>query len=158
MSTTYRPAVTAKKIGDELIGKHHPDLVTAGVHIEYVFRSDTAKSKGKDVWGKARKVSGLNAYLAGDAAEGDEVEDFFVIELSEPVWGDLNDAGRRALVDHELSHCRIVWDDEGEMDGIAIASHDVEEFAAVIERHGLWRPDVEHFVQRAAGQLSLLDQ
>ena len=36
-----------------------------------------------------------------------------------------------------------------------IVGHDLEEFAAVVARHGLWRREVEAFCQAAAPQLAL---
>ena len=155
---TYRPAPAVQRIADELIPKHHDHLV--GQHIEYVFRDKHATSNGKEVWGKARKITGLNAYLAGDTAEGDEVEDFFVVEIAEDVWALLEPAQRRALVDHELAHCTVDVDEvTGDIEGISLVGHDLEEFKAIVERHGLWRPDISDFLRAArdADQLTLLD-
>ena len=145
MATTFRPAPAVERIARDLIAKHHKDLVD--VRIEYVFRSETAKSRGKEVWGQARKISGLNAYLSqedgpSEAASGDV--DYFVIEISEPVWVILDAGQRKALVDHELCHLQLVWDDDGEV-SLRLRHHDVEEFQAVVIRHGLWRPDLGDF-------------
>lgn len=139
--TDYRAAPAVKAIATHLIDEYHRDL--ADVRIEYVFRDKASKSKGKVTLGSARRVSGLNAWLAGDR---DEVsgEDFFVIEVAEDEWAELSDEQRIALVDHELHHCVYDTNDFGEP-ALSIAPHDVEEFAAVIRRHGLWKPDVEHF-------------
>lgn len=150
MTVSYRPAVAVKRLADELVPKHHKDLVD--VRIEYVFRSETAKSKGREVWGTARKISGLNAYLSqkggpSEAESGDV--DYFVIEISEPVWQVLDAGQRRALVDHELCHCALevsVNESTGE-ETVALKTrpHDVEEFRAVVIRHGLWREDLGDF-------------
>lgn len=145
--TTYRHASTVKAIAEKLIADHHDHL--DGTHIEYVFRDKAANTGGKEVWGKARKISGLNAYLAGDTSEGDAVEDFFVIEIAEDVWRILDAGQRVALVDHELSHCTIAINDDNIVTGIALAPHDVEEFRGVLERHGLWRPDLTDFFASA---------
>ncbi len=156
MATTYRPAPSVKRIAQTLIAKHHTDL--ADVRIEYVFRSETAKSGGKEVWGKARKISGLNAFLATDAEMSDVVpaEDFFVIEIAEPVWTVLGEKERTALVDHELCHCGVQFDEKEELQ-LVLVPHDVEEFRQVVARHGLWRPDVEAFAATAYEQLQLLN-
>lgn len=148
MTVTYRPASAVHRIADELIAKHHTDL--ADVRIEYVFRSETAKSRGKEIWGQARKISGLNAYLSQEdgptEAESGDV-DYFVIEISEPVWADLDAGQRKALVDHELCHCGTDFDDDGLLT-LKLRHHDVEEFRTVVTRHGLWRPDLADFAAR----------
>lgn len=147
--TDYRHAAAVKRIATGLIPAHHPHL--EGIRIEYVFRDTAAKKAGKEVWGTARKVSGLNAYLAatGDEVPVDtDVEDLFVIEIAEDIWAKLNDRQRRALVDHELCHCGITVDDAGEV-SLTMIGHDLEEFASIVERHGLWRADVEVFARAA---------
>ena len=143
MATTYRPAPAVARIAAELIAEHHPDL--DGIRIDYVFRDPAAKSKGAPVWGSARKVSGLTAYLASNPqerpADTGDTEDFFVIEIAERTWAIISEAQKRGLVDHELSHCRVTWNDDGDM-ALSIAPHDLEEFTAVVTRHGLWTPNV----------------
>lgn len=67
MAVTYRPAPAAQRIGDKLVANVHTALVD--VEIRYIFRSETAKSNGKEVWAKARKIGGLNAFLAGEQTE-----------------------------------------------------------------------------------------
>lgn len=141
---TLAPEV--KKIADDLIQDYHQHLTN--VRIEYLFLSEVPVNKGKEVWGRARKVTGLNAYLASDKFE-DEPQPFFVIEIAREVWNKLNDKARMALVDHELSHCEVDVD----TGGLMVVSHDVEEFSPVIVRHGLWRPDVESFVRAGVGAM-----
>lgn len=144
--TTYRPASAVARVARDLIAKHHTDLVD--VRIEYVFRSETAKSRGKEVWGQARKISGLNAYLSQEdgpnEAESGDV-DYFVIEISEPVWKDLDAGQRKALVDHELCHLTTSFNEETGEVTLKLLHHDVEESRAVVIRHGLWRPDLSDF-------------
>lgn len=152
MSIEFSPATEAQEIGQALIPKHHSHLI--GARIEYVFRSKASKSKGQELWGKARKVTGLNAYLAGgDAVEG--TEEFFVVEVAADIWKELGDKQKRALIDHELYHCVTTIDEQTGETHLAVAPHDVEEFAEVIKRHGLWRGDVKAFVQAAQGELDI---
>jgi predicted metallopeptidase len=153
MTVEYRRAPAAEKIGARLIKAHHEHLAEA--RVEYVFRDTAATDKGRIVLGKARKLSGLNAWLATDHDErGSDPEDFFVIELAEDEWGSLSDAQRVALVDHELSHCWLEFDDDGEPK-LSLRTHDVEEFVAVVQRHGLWRNDLVHLVKVGNEQLAL---
>ncbi len=158
----YRTAPEVARIGRQIVAEEHTHLLN--VRVEYVFLSKTPKSKGKAVWGRAKKVSGLSAFLAfigGGNTERhavtyeDQAPDFFVIEISEEVWDALPEPKRRALVDHELSHCWVEWDDEGEQDKLSIVGHDVTEFEAILRRHGLWNEDVEDFVKAGAEQLTL---
>lgn len=153
MPVKYTPAPAVAAIAQRLIKDHHEHL--EGERIEYVFRSEHAKDGGKAVFGKARKIGGLNAYLS--MTEDGNEEDYFVIEIALDIWGGMSDRQRVALVDHELSHCVIKHSENGDM-SIAIAPHDLEEFNAVVERHGLWRADVKSFMEAASGQLRLLDE
>lgn len=151
MAVTFEdadPAVGA--IARELIVKHHEHL--AGEDVRYVFRSEHAKDAGKAVLGKARKISGLNAFLT----TGEDDSDYFVIELAADIWAGLGAKERRALLDHELSHCRIKYAGDTGEPTLYIAPHDLEEFNDVVERHGLWRRDVKEFLDAASGQLRLL--
>jgi hypothetical protein len=143
--TTFRPAPAVARIADDLIAKHHPEL--EGVRIEYVFRDPPTNTKGKQVWGSARKISGLNAYLAtpSESDGAGDTDDLFVIEIAEKVWGALKDTQRIALVDHELSHCTIEVDEESDEVTLRLLPHDLEEFRGVIERHGLWEGSTAAF-------------
>lgn len=137
--TAYYPAPEVEKVARLLIDEHHPDLTDAD--IVYVFRDPPAKTGGKEQWGKARKITGLNAYLAEHHA-------FLVVEIALDIWKSLTPAEQHALVDHELCHCD--WDPHH---GPSIVPHDIEEFVAVVSRHGLWNPEVNRIVH--VGQLRL---
>lgn len=154
--TDYRPAPAVARIAEELIPKDHPEL--EGVRIEYVFRDPPATSKGKQVWGQAKKVTGLSAYLAApEESDQRHAEDLFVIEIAETVWAMLEPAQRIALVDHELSHCTIDVDDENETFTLKTVAHDFEEFRGVIERHGLWDGSLQSFAEAARPHLTADD-
>jgi len=150
-SAQYSPAPEVKDIAENLIEKYHGHLTDFSVKLEYVFVDKTPKRNGKEVWATCRRISSINAFLAG----GDNGSDpFFTIVVSEPVWDVLPPAVRVALVDHELCHA---WaeanqkEDADEADAVKLSlkSHDVEEFSCIIRRHGLWREDVADFVQAA---------
>lgn len=151
MSVIFTPAPEVGEIASELIPQYHAHL--KGLRIDYAFRSDWWKSKGKLVYGKAMLITGHNAYLATrhDQRPPDK---FFFVAICGVYWLGMSESERRALVDHELCHC---WAEHGEL---SILPHDVEEFRSVIERHGLWSPDVRSFGEIAARkqtQLSLMD-
>jgi hypothetical protein len=144
MATRYRYAPDVEKIAKELIREHHRHLTN--VEIKFVFTDKIQKRAGKETWGTARKVGSLAAFLAGQD-ENDEQATFFVITITEPIWSYLPPEKRRALVDHELCHCWIDLDDEGDHPKLILVGHDLEEFIQVIQRHGLWRDDVQKFVE-----------
>lgn len=158
----YREAPEVEKIAADLIPQYHQHLLDFKVKLRYVFVSKTPKTKGKEVWGTCRKVSGLNAYLEGGEHDGDG-ESFFVITISEPVWEVLPPEKRVALVDHELCHAMAEVKqakDEADADAdaeieqdnpvkLSVEPHDLEEFACIVRRHGLWREDIKEFVEAA---------
>lgn len=161
--TLYRPAPAVERIANELIPKHHDHL--AAVEIRYLFVDPPAKSKGSVVWGKASIVTGREAYLLALHHFSDDTRyvardgaDYamFVIEIAELIWDHLEDQGRRALVDHELSHCWAGENDKGEFK-LSTRGHDVEEFHAVVERHGMWRKEIKDFADTVE-QLTLTDR
>lgn len=152
----FRQAPEVETIAKELIEKYHCHLTDFNVRIEYVFSNKTPKKNGKEVWAYVRKISSLGAYLAGTDTEGDD--DFFVMVVSEPVWEVLPTDKRMPLIDHELCHLWAEADqvDEDDADAIpedvvklSLSAHDVEEFSCIVRRWGLWRTDVEDFVNAA---------
>lgn len=156
--TEYWRAPEVQKIADALIPKHHDHLNRTDVTIRYIFREPAARSHGRLVYGKARKVGGLSAYLVGlehaERLEDDEPVDFFVVEIARNLWLGLSDLQRRALVDHELSHLDVELNESGDRT-LAMRGHDLEEFTDVVKRHGLWRPTVAEFAKVAkAAQLT----
>ena len=140
---SYRAAPDVAEMAAKLIEAYHSPLAEAP--ILYIFRDEAGKSKGRLVLGKARLVTGLHAFLvalaAGDAdaqySESDE--SFFVMEIAEDWWAPVSHGKREALVDHELCHF------DATEDKLRIRGHDLEEFAAVVERHGLWDESVKLF-------------
>lgn len=157
--TDYSYATEVAKIAAGLIKEHKEYEPLAEERIEYVFRDKHGNKNGKPVLGKARKISGLNAFLASidDAPEiGIEVEEFFVMEIARDLWLVLTVEQKTALVEHELQHFFVDYDDKG-VKVLQLLPHDLEEFAIIVKRHGLWQPDLRHFVKVAAGQLQLID-
>lgn len=157
MATEWWAAPEVEEIAEKLIAEHHPHL--ADVRIRYVFRDKAASSRGRTVLGKARKIAGLNAYLVGlvgrQHVEGEV--NFFVIEVASDVWRQLERPQRVALVDHELCHLDIETDPETGERKLVLRGHDVEEFTEIVQRHGLWKSDVEELV-KAGGQQTIEDQ
>lgn len=133
-------AIEAKDIAADLIDEVHPHLRTA--RILYLFTTQKTKKCEAVVLGKAKKLSALQKFLSsGNQSVGDGYD--FILQFDIFEWKELTEAQRRALVDHELCHCGI-----GES-GWKLRGHDIEEFRAVIERHGDWKRDVRAFIETA---------
>ena len=151
-SAKYSPAPEVKALADELIPKYHQHLIDFDVKLEYVFVDKTPKSKGREVWGSCKKISGQNAFLANQQEGSDP---FFVITIPEPIWEALSRDGRLALVDHYLC---FAWaeanqkedDDEADPVKLSIQCPDLVEFSCIVRRHGLWRDDAKELVDALA--------
>jgi predicted metallopeptidase len=100
MAKEYSSAPEVREIAERLIEILKPEL--EGFEIRYVFCSETIKHSGREAMALARKITGLNAYLAGHS------EGFFLIEVSRPLWDALSVDQRIALVHHELCHFGII--------------------------------------------------
>lgn len=115
------------RTAENLIENFHPILKAA--RIAFVFREKAQKQGDRYILGQCAKVpEKFQPYLAYD----------YVIWLSEDDYSGMDDLRREALIDHELCHCKFsvqsgTW---------GIRPHDIQEFAAVIERHGVWSHDV----------------
>lgn len=139
-------AIEPKDIATDLIAEVHQHLRPA--RILYLFTTQKTLKCDAVVLGKAKKLSAKERFLSSG---NESIEDgyHFVITFDVNEWKDLTEAQRKALVDHELCHCGIG------ANGWRLKGHDVEEFQAVIERHGFWKRDVRAF-GAAAQQLPLV--
>lgn len=135
--TEYCKAPEVQQIAEKLIEEHHPHLNDPDVTIYYIFRSDLPKQRGKVVAGEARKITNLAAYFASASEESESPDPFFAMIISRPAWQDLCHNQRVALVDHKLCHMGVRYSRTGEQK-LVIVEHDLSEFKAVVERHGLW--------------------
>lgn len=143
-NTKFEWAEDVKQVAKKLIENYHGHLVEA--KIAYLFRHGNWNSKGKVVFGKAQKVPDEWKYLTG--------YDLRVV-VNKDVWDKLTPEQREALVDHEL--CHFTKDEDGEGNpNWSIEEHDIQEFSQVVQRHGLWRKEVENFFT-AAKQMSFED-
>lgn len=141
-----------RKLAEELIAEHHPELADAS--IVYLMRYPSWKSKGKPVGGTAALASPKDRALYGDKDLA------FIITLNAEAWPHLPLPTQRALLDHELCHCE--WDgDKADRDDPhpwKIVGHDVEDFTCIVQRHGLWVDDLHGFAGACRGQLELFEQ
>ena len=146
MAKTYFQAETVEQIAAGLIPNYHPELATA--RILYLFVDKASKRGGKEVLGKAQKVTGWTQF----ALERD-----FMIVVAADKWNELDANQRTALVDHLLERCT---GEEDEDDGGAMKwtmrDPDVQEFGSILQRYGAWHQDLVSFVN-VAQQIELDD-
>ena len=70
-----------------------------------------------------------------------------LVEVNWEAWFLLTPAQKVALIDHELCHFGREEDEKtGEVTYVTLP-HDVEEFAAVVQRWGIWKHDLERFAR-----------
>lgn len=129
----------------ELVQDHHPHLVNARIALAWC-TSWKPDVDGRVVLGKCKKASDLDRELASYD---------FIILLKKSFWQDLQVTAeqRRALLDHELCHAGVKEDertgepvhDERGRKVYRLIKHDIEEFAAVVERNGVYKRDLEAF-------------
>jgi hypothetical protein len=128
----------------ELVALYHEELEGARIALAWC-TSWKPDVDGRVTLGKCKKASDLDRELS----RWD-----FVILLRKTFWTDerVTLAQRRALLDHELCHAARKLDQHGQpcedqrgRHVYRTRKHDLEEFTAVVERHGLWQRDLEMF-------------
>lgn len=136
MGNDFSVAHDVAQIGDQLVARHHSHLREA--RILYAFTEKEPKKNGKLLMGKAQILNDLQRFLI-DVGGGGDYE--LLITITEAVWLTLTPQQRCALIDHELCH----FEPAARGDGWQIRPHDVEEFAEIVSRHGLWDLDLKQF-------------
>jgi len=125
----------------QLIADHHPHL--QAVKVRLVSRTQPAKRNGNPLLAVTKVVSGLNAWLGGSG------KPYFVIEVCERLLGQVDEATRKAVLDHALTRCELVGTT------LRLRAYDVQEFASVLHRNGPYYQRLRDFAQVAAKQLQL---
>lgn len=129
------------ELAREVIEQSHPHLRAA--RFGFAFRNEAGTRHGFQVLASVSVVSPLQkVHLNFD----------YLIWVAFPDWTIMSAEKRVALLDHEFCHCRPK--DNGEW---GICDHDVQEFLAVIKRHGLWRYDLQRLGKVIQDHLPGLD-
>lgn len=137
----YMPAPEVATLAMSLIEKYHQHLTNA--KIAYVFKKGTWNKNGKEVLGSAKKCSEKDKILHNYD---------FIITINYEAWARASKIKRQAILDHELNHCGV-----NEYGEYIFVPHDLEDFASVIRRHGLYKDDVRTFAMTLK-QVSLFDE
>ncbi len=139
MSKVYAEAENVEKEAMSLIPMYHPELAEA--RFKFVFVDKASMKNGKPVRGKVRRITGVLEFL---------LEADFMMEVALDQWNELTDVQRKALVDHLLECCT---GEEDEADGgtmkYSVREPDVQEFSAILRRHGAWNDDLAAFASVA---------
>ena len=151
----YSDAPDVESLAEDLIHLHHPHLIDEP--IRYIFRDKAAKKHDKIVRGTASILGGRTAFFSLTEEEWDREEErqespsFFVIEIAADQWAEMSSQEQQALVDHELSHCWACDVEKGKGEGkrpvrsLSLRGHDVEEFAHIVQRYGMWHAELSTF-------------
>lgn len=134
----FTPAPDLERIADALIERHH-HRVASEATIIYLWRDKAWKAKGKVVFGKCQKPTGLLKHFA--AAD-------VVIALAADALRDMGATYRQieAALWHELCHVGETEEpDDSKEDWVpelTILPHDFEGFATELTLFGDWRSDL----------------
>jgi len=139
----YRWAPKVKEAAQEVINQHHSHLKEA--QIAFLFRTGSWSSKGKTVTGRASIAPALWRFISGYD---------LVLILNEMIWFNLTRKGRKALLDHHLSHFAEPSEDKEGNLCWDTREQDIKEFSQVIKRHGICINSGQG-LQELAGQMTL---
>ena len=131
-------------LASEIRDDHHPELCEAA--IAYIFIPKGPRNGAHVRLGKAKREAAIHRLVS-------KVD--FIIILSYDRWVKMEARQRAALLDHELCHCAPKFNRDDERVGWRIRRHDIEEFSAVIQRHGLVFAYQQDFARRTQRQLEL---
>lgn len=124
-----------EEVFSEIMAKHFSDLWDREVRFLYTWRRSVKKKEGQMVLAEARKLS---------SRDRDLFKYDFHIEVWEKWWTDATEKDRERLAYHELNHCKLKYDEDGEL-----MADDYDRPILVIEYHDLvlgeFRDAVEKF-------------
>jgi hypothetical protein len=100
------------------------------------------KKGGRTIFATAEKCNTKVKALC--TASGGEAFDFAII-INYQEWNNLTDDQRKAVLDHELCHCKVEEDEKTGETKYVIVPHDLSEFALVLDR---WGPEIFEDLKR----------
>lgn len=132
---------------EAIVHAHHEELRDARIAVAWCtsWRPDV---DGNVTIGRCKRASALDRELH----EWD-----FVILLNERYWNDERTTAiaHDALLDHELCHATVKIDPETNDPALdergrviyRLRRHDLEEFACIAQRYGIWKRDLQRFAK-----------
>ena len=152
----FRPATPeVKRIAADLIERLHPNLKTYDVRVVFLMRDQPQMKNGMGCRATATVKKGLDAVLSRlnkpleEQEPGKERPDrgaFFVVQIHQESWDDMELHQKRALIHHELCHCGVEPMDDGKMK-LSLVPHDFERFNSEIAIFGAWDSDIERLME-----------
>ena len=127
--------------------RYHPELRKARIALAWRLSNKPDKD-GHIVLGKCHKASDLQRELA---------QYDYVILLNKEAWNNekFDKKKKYALMDHEMCHARPLLDKGGKIRKDErgrycwrMRDHDIEEFHEIVDRHGIWKRDLEIFAEK----------
>lgn len=153
----WAEAPEATAIAKDLIPKYHVHLEEFALRIVYRSRARNAGYQ-RVAGGTAEIIRGRFAYFAMTEEEIEMQREHFEnpyqmfwMEIGLDVWETFSPEQQIALVDHELCHFHVEIDEEKSEPTLVIKEHDVEEFEAIVRRHGAWSGSLENFAAALMG-------
>ena len=143
----YSESTDLKNLADTLLDKHHSALKVLKICYEY--RDEASVSNGKVIAGRCCRVDDRIYVIHGYDV---------IIEIAKDVWDEATDNFRVAILDHELSHIGIRFEEDGNPSRdpssdrikVYLKHHDIEEFADVLERYGAYHAALRSFIDAFA--------
>jgi hypothetical protein len=111
----------AERMATKLIETHHKHLLAANIGYFKLDKDAPELNNGGRKLAFVRRVSGNLQYFSNFN---------FMICFYGDAWDVMDKNQRRAVVDHELCHCKI---EDGEW---TLVEHDIEDFNEIVDRHG----------------------
>jgi len=139
-----------KRLVDALYVEHRTDLDDIP-NIICIFRAKALFSAGKVTIASIKKVS-EKENLIHSYYDGHEDIDY-VLEIAADIWPGLNVIQKEAVLMHELQHIDQTMKNDDIKWGLR--KHQIEEFASVLNRYGLYMSDIKEFVVETKGAENL---
>lgn len=128
---------TGDEILQSLVGQFHHHLAAAKIRL--LATNKDIKSGGRARPGKVQKTTPLLKFLTRDD-EGNEADILITVSLA--VWNPADHAERTAILDHLLSMIEGSEDETTGVTKLNIVAPQVQEFAEVVERRGLYTAEM----------------
>jgi len=134
----------AYKMMTKIRERHHRHIRKAKIALAWKKKIKPDRD-GHVLLGKCKKASDLQREISAWD---------FIILLNKEVWEHEKFGSKRqkALLDHELCHAAQAYDKKGKRMKndrgkyvFRMRHHDVEEFSEIVDRHGIWKHDLQVF-------------